>query len=257
MIVNNNNALIGYSGFVGSNILSQHRFENLYDIKNIEDIKGEEFNLVICAAAPGIKWLANKKPEEDYNSIKRLMDHVKKVYTKKFVLISTIDVYPIVDKVNEDTQINKDKLLPYGKHRRILEEFIETYFNSLIIRLPGLFGKGLKGSVIYDFLNNNYSFIPKDGIMQFYYLNNIWNDISIALRNNLNILNISTEPISITELETKVFNISLTENMTTTKKPYYDMHSKYGTLWGQTTSYLYSKQSVLEELKSFVQQHKI
>lgn len=252
MIISNNNALIGYSGFVGSNILSQHRFENLYDVKNIEDIKGEEFNLVVCAAAPGVKWLANKKPEEDYNSIKRLMDNLKKVYTENFVLISTIDVYPIVDKVNEDTHIIKEKLLPYGKHRRILEEFVETYFNSLIIRLPGIFGKGLKGNIIYDFLYKRYDFIPKDGIFQFYCLNHICKDIFIALKNNLKALNISTEPISISELSTKVFNIKSSEKWITNKKPYYDMHTKYGNFWGKEGPYLYSKSEILSEIKKYI-----
>lgn len=252
MIINDNNALIGYSGFVGSNILSQHKFENLYDIKNIEDIKGEEFNLVVCAAAPGIKWLANKKPEEDYNSIKRLMDNLKKVYTENFVLISTIDVYPIVDKVNEDTQISKEKLSPYGKHRRMFEEFVETYFNSLIIRLPGIFGKGLKGNIIYDFLYKRYDFIPKDGIFQFYCLNHIWKDIFTALKNNLKTLNISTEPISISELSTIVFDFNLSGKRITNKKPYYDMHSKYGHIWGKEGPYLYSKNEILSEIKDFV-----
>jgi len=255
MIINSNNSLIGYSGFVGNNILSQHSFENLYDIKNIEDIKGEEFNLVVCAAAPGIKWHANKKPEEDYNSIKRLMDNLKKVYTEKFVLISTIDVYPIVDKVNEDSQINKEKLLPYGKHRRMLEEFAENNFNSLIIRLPGIFGNGLKGNIIYDFLNKRYDFIPKEGILQFYYLENIWKDISIALKNNLNLLNITTEPIKISELSKIIFNVQTSKKWLVKKKPYYDMHSKYGHLWGKEGPYLYSKNEILSEIKDFVKNY--
>jgi len=255
MINNSKNALIGYSGFVGNNILSQHRFENLYDIKNIEDIKGKEFDLVVCAAAPGIKWLANKEPDNDYNAIKSLINNLKEVKSKNFVLISTIDVYPVVDKVNEDTQINKEKLLPYGKHRRILEEFIQSHFESTIIRLPGLFGKGLKGNIIYDFLNKKYRYIPKEGILQFYYLNNIWQDISIALKNNLNLLNISTEPIKISELSKIIFNVQTSKKWFVKKKPYYDMHSKYGHLWGKEGPYLYSKNEILSEIKDFVKNY--
>ena len=257
MINYSNNALIGFSGFVGSNILTQHRFENLYNTQNIEDINGKQFNLIVCAAMPGIKWLSNKYPKRDLNSIKKLIDSLKNIKTKKFILISTIDVYPVVNKVNEDTEIKKDELLPYGRHRLILEEFIQSHFESTIIRLPGLFGKGLKGNVLYDFINIKYNYIPKGGILQFYCLNNIWKDISIALRNNLNILNIATEPISINELETKIFNVKLSRKNIANKNPYYDMHTKYGHLWGKKSPYLYSKDVILSEIIDFVENYNV
>ena len=247
-----NQALIGYTGFVGSNILSQHRFNGLYDINNIREIQCKEFELIVCAAAPGMKWKANKYPHKDRDNISYLIKNLKKIQTKKIVLISTIDVYPNVDKVDEDSEIDKNMLNPYGLHRRILEEFVQKHFNSMIIRLPGVFGNGLKGNIIYDFLNKRFDFIPKNGILQFYYLNNIWKDIFIALRSNLNILNISTEPISIIELATKVFNIKSSEKWITNKKPYYDMHSKYGHIWSKEGPYLYSKSEILSEIKDFI-----
>ena len=44
-----NNALIGYTGFVGMNILQQKPFMFLYNSKNIEEIKGKEFDLIVCS----------------------------------------------------------------------------------------------------------------------------------------------------------------------------------------------------------------
>jgi len=254
-IAGKNNALIGYTGFVGGNILEQKSFEELYDAENIEDIKGKEFNLIVCAAAPGIRWIANKEPEKDFYSIKRLMDNLEHVKAEKFVLISTIDVYSCVDGVNEDSPIQKDSLLPYGKHRRILEEFIENRFNSTIIRLPGIFGKGLKKNIIYDFLYNSFEFIHQDGIMQFYYLNHIWRDISKSLENNLKVINFATEPISVKELSKEVFGIDFINNLTS-PAPYYDMHTKYGYLCGSNSPYLYSKSKVLKDIKLFVENFK-
>ena len=68
----NKNALIGYSGFVGGNILNQKKFDYLYNSKNIADVQMKKFDLVVCAAAPGTKWFADKYPKKDFNSIKIL-----------------------------------------------------------------------------------------------------------------------------------------------------------------------------------------
>ena len=250
-----NDALIGFSGFVGSNILSKYKFDNLYDIQNITEIKGMEFDLIVCAAAPGIKWKANKYPKNDLDNIHSLINNLKKVNAKKVVLISTIDVYPSFDNIDENSIIDKGKLTFYGKHRRILEEFVQQNFNSSIIRLPGLFGNGLKGNVLYDLLNNRFDFIPNEGSIQFYNLCNLWQDISIALRNNISILNISTEPISINELTSLFFNIDITKIVMTHNIPSYNMRSKYGSLWKKAGPYIYTKNEILAEIKDYIKNY--
>ena len=46
-------------------------------------------------------------------------------------------------------EINIDKLTTYGKNRLLLEQFVEkNYDNYLIVRLPALFGKGLKKNLL-------------------------------------------------------------------------------------------------------------
>ena len=54
--------LVGYTGYVGTNLFRQKSFTFLYNSKNIDDIKGIDFYLLICSGAPGIKWIANKSP---------------------------------------------------------------------------------------------------------------------------------------------------------------------------------------------------
>lgn len=254
--MNNKKALIGYTGFVGSNILNQDEFDYLYNSKNIEEIQDLEFDLIVCSGAYGAKRKADKEPERDFNSIKRLMNNLEKVKTKKFILISTIDIYPNPSKVDENTPIEINDLAPYGKNRRILELFAERFFNTTIIRLPTIFGKGLKKNIIYDLLNDTYvEMIHPDGMFQFYYLENVWSDINKALENNINILNIATEPVSATEIGKVCFGIDLTRNHVETRAPYYNMYSKYGKLWNSTCSYLYSKPVIIKELKSFIQDY--
>jgi len=248
----NNNALIGYSGFVGSNIKNQQHFEYLFDKTNISDIVGKSFDLVVCSGAPGVKWLANSKPNQDYKSIKNLISNIKQISAGHVVLISTIDVYHEFDGVNEHTAIQKGKLQPYGKHRRVLEEYVDNKFNSTIIRLPGIFGNGLRGNIIYDFLNNACEYIPYKGLVQLYSLDNIWNDISVAMDNNLNIINLATEPLSINEISNKIFKKKKSIGKNFRNSPYYNMHTAHGQIWGRDSKYLYSKKSILDDLTRFV-----
>jgi hypothetical protein len=127
----------------------------------------------------------------------------------------------------------------------MLEDFITSKFDSIIIRLPSIFGKGMEGGVLYDIIHKNYNFIPERGTIQLYDLNNLWDDIQIALNTNLRVLNIATEPINIDELK-DMFGV---KDKCTGIPRRYDMHSDYAYLWGKGGRYLYSKQEVLKWLK--------
>ena len=147
-----NNALIGFSGFVGSTLLKQAKFESLYRSTNIQDIEGQVFDTVVCAGAPAQKWIANKEPEADLQKIEGLIAHLKKVQCKTFALISTVDLFKSPIDVDERTTIEEEGLHAYGLHRRLLEKFVESHFEKhLIVRLPGLVGPGLRKNVIFDF----------------------------------------------------------------------------------------------------------
>lgn len=246
------NALIGYTGFVGSNLNRQYRFDDLYNSKNITEIRGKKYDQIISAGAYAAKWLANKDPIKDKNFINSLIEALQEVDAKEFILISTVDVYPYPKNINENTKINIETLAPYGKNRLILEKFIQNKFsNHRIIRLPGLFGEGLKKNVIFDFMNNNcIEMIHQDGVFQYYYLERLQDDIEITRRNNINLINIATEPISVKTLAKEIFNIDFT-NSIKSPPPDYDMHSIYSKLWGNQKNYLYMKDTVLDDLKQF------
>jgi nucleoside-diphosphate-sugar epimerase len=243
-------ALIGYTGFVGSNILAQRPFDLLYNSKNIEDIQNREFNIVVCAGASGVKWWANKNPELDLASIQRLINCLKTAKANKFILISTIDVYSPVNEVDEDTPINTEALQPYAQHRRMLEQFIADNFDSLIIRLPGIFGAGLKKNVIFDLLSGAEIRMNPQSQMQFYWLKHIWDDIAKGLENNLKILNIASEPIILKEIMSQVFG-QTPHDQSADPPIHYDMQTKYFKLWGMAEPYLYSQKQIIEDLKTF------
>ena len=58
-------AIIGYTGFVGGNIIAQSNFDYSFNTTNISDIEGRYFDLLVIAAPSAEKWKANQNPEKD------------------------------------------------------------------------------------------------------------------------------------------------------------------------------------------------
>lgn len=246
-------ALIGYTGFVGGNINDQYKFNDVYNSRNIAEIEHKEYDLVVSAANRAEMWRINQEPEVDRAEIEEYIKHIRNVKIKKFVLVSTVGVYKDPNGANEDTPIDVEGLQPYGINRYFLEQFCSSNFDTTIVRLPGLFGKGLKKNVIFDLLNdNNIDRIHKDGVYQYYNLANIWKDIQIALDNSLPIVNLATPPVSTEELARECFGIEFTNTPEDIKVAFWDMHSKYSEVYGGKGDYLYTKQQELDEIKKFV-----
>jgi sugar phosphate isomerase/epimerase len=196
-------AIVGYTGFVGSNLLQFYAFDKFYNSKNFEEAMGKHFEEIIFCGIPAVKWFANKNPNEDANIIKNIKNILNTITCDKFILISTIDVY---DKTNcfynEDSQIHFSVNHAYGKNRYLFEKYIEEKFeNRFIIRLPALFGKGLKKNIIFDLINNNQiENIPFNSSFQWYNVDRLKNDIDIVVKNRIKICNLFTEPIETKEI---------------------------------------------------------
>lgn len=147
-------ALVGYTGFVGSNIYAAGKIDAAYNSKNIEEAYETNPDLLIYAGLRAEKYLANNAPEKDMELIRQAEENITKINPKKLVLISTIDVFKIPKNVDENSTIDTENLHPYGFNRYQLELWVRmNYPNALIIRLPGLFGKNIKKNFIYDYIN--------------------------------------------------------------------------------------------------------
>lgn len=151
---NNGDALIGHTGFVGSNLTQQHYFPNQFNSQNIKDANGHTFDTLVCAAAPGSMIAANRSPEVDKSQIDALCRSLGGLKCKRFVLISSIAVLDRFDGQDVEGAETFQFEVAYGRNRRALEEFCEnTFERSLILRLPALFGQGLKKNFLFDLLN--------------------------------------------------------------------------------------------------------
>ena len=146
--------LVGYTGFVGSNIYAKGQFDAVFNSKNITQAFGLQPDLLIYAGLRAEKYLANTAPEKDLEQILEAQENIRRIAPKKLVLISTIDVFKNPNGADENTPVDTDNLHPYGYNRYLLEQWVrEHYPDALIIRLPGLFGINLKKNFIYDYIN--------------------------------------------------------------------------------------------------------
>ncbi|MCX8956421.1 NAD-dependent epimerase/dehydratase family protein [Erwinia psidii] len=248
-------ALIGFTGFVGATLLKQKTFQALYRSTNIADICGQSFDTVVCAGAPGQKWLANKQPENDRACIDLLIEKIKTVKCKQFILISTVDVFKNPENIDEHSPVDEEQLQPYGLHRRELEKFVAAHFDqSLIVRLPGLVGPGLRKNIIFDFHhNNNIGNIDCRGTFQFYPMINLWYDIEIALKNKIELLHLTAEPLSVAEIAKAGFGMDCTTQLSG-KPANYNMQSRYARLFSEKNgNYQYSKRETLMAVRAYAQ----
>lgn len=248
------NALIGHTGFVGSHLNRQAWFDDFYNSKNIEQIAGKSYDLVVCSGASAVKWLANQQPEQDWRQIHRLISCLDGVEAREVVLISTVDVFRTSVGADEQTAVRPEGLCAYGKHRYELEEFVRSRFRSLVVRLPGLFGQGLKKNVIYDFLHDNHvDRIHQASLFQFYDLQWLWRDICLAREAELNLVHFATEPVSVAEIALEVFDAQFS-NETAAPPARYDLRTRYAQLFGGGHGYLRDKTTVLAAMRAFVEQ---
>ncbi|MEM7688939.1 MAG: hypothetical protein AAF291_07935 [Pseudomonadota bacterium] len=149
-----NAGLIGHTGFVGSTLARQTRFAAGFNSATISESAGAHFDTLVCAAAPGSMLEANTAPEVDRAKIHALINHLSRIKADRFVLISSIAVLAEFAGGDDEGTRAFQTQLAYGKHRRELEAFVEDHFaDHLIVRLPALFGQGLRKNFIFDLMN--------------------------------------------------------------------------------------------------------
>lgn len=162
-----NTALVGYTGFVGSNLASCREFTAIYNSKNIADAFDTSPDLLVYAGVTSAKFLANSMPEADREMCLNAFENICKINPKRLVLISTIDVYQDTQNVDENTLPNATDGNAYGKNRGELERLVsDKYETALNARLPALFGGGLKKNFIYDMLTITPTMLKRDKYME-------------------------------------------------------------------------------------------
>lgn len=246
-------ALIGSTGFVGQALSAQRAFGAAYHSTDIEQIEGRRFDRIVCAGVSAVKWWANANAEADQHGIDLLTRHLDHVETGRFVLISTVDVYGTPVGVDEGDAVPGPGLHPYGLHRARLEDWVRRRFpGAHVIRLPALFGPGLKKNALFDLLHGNrLEHVDPASRFQWYPLERLADDIDRVQALGLPLVNLATEPVGMAEIQRRFFPGRMLGGQS--KPAAYDVRTRHGAAFGGDGRYALSAETVLEAMGRFVQ----
>lgn len=143
--------LVGSTGFVGGNLMAAHDFAAVCHSSNVAQQYGTRPDLCVYAGVPAAMFLANADPEADLAVMAAARENLQKIAPREVVLISTIAVYADSRGKYEEDEPDTEGLSAYGRNRLQLERWVRQDFpDALIVRLPALYGKGLKKNFLYD-----------------------------------------------------------------------------------------------------------
>lgn len=243
-------AIVGFTGFVGaSHNLAEYDF--LINSSNIWEFAGKSVDLLVVAAGDARKWHANQNPDKDWEHILTLFRSLSAINAKHVILYSTVDVLDTsIGVANEDSKYYNSH--PYGRHRLLLELLVARHFDRVqIIRLPGLFGVGLKKNIIFDIKFNRFDQFGKYNLNScFQYFNMKYADklIENVIASELPLIHVASEPISVYDL----FQITSPHYMhmvnSESQPIYYNFQSKYQYVNPSLTG----KEATLKEILEFI-----
>lgn len=241
--------LIGYSGFVGSALRRQTTFDLGFNSRSFRDMAGQSFGQVVCCGVSAVKWQANLEPEADRAAIQALGQVLRTVEAESFVLISTVDVHPVPRRVDEDADCRTQPNHAYGRHRLEFEEIVRARFpHALILRLPGLFGPGLRKNVLFDLLNQNrLEAVDADSRFQWYDITRLNADIALAQSAGLQMAQLAVEPVRTGDIAAMVFP-ELTVRPGTTPPVSYDVRTRNAALFGGGDGYIMNRAEVVRRI---------
>ncbi len=129
------------------------------------------------------------------------------------------------DKEKSIYSFNKEKAIKEQKRKAVLDILKAVGFTSL-------------------------NFTHSESAFQFYSLYNLWQDIQIAINNDIKTLHLCSEPIKAKEVAKQCFGLDFVND--TGKEPFdYDMRSLHAKLWNKEGCYQYTKDDVFSELTAF------
>ncbi|MFH0907598.1 MAG: NAD(P)-dependent oxidoreductase [bacterium] len=168
--------VLGAAGFVGSAVTeaARRRGHHVEAVtrSNYEDRIGTSCDLLINANGNSRKYVAARNPQDEFElSVNSVLRSIHDFPAKKYIHLSTIDVYP--DHENpanntEDAVIDPSKLSTYGFHKVLAEMIVQYYATSwLILRMAGSVGPGLKKNPIYDLFKGVPLRVNPDSLYQY------------------------------------------------------------------------------------------
>ena len=243
-------ALIGHTGFVGSTLLAAGGFTHGFNSGDFEDMRGARFDEVVCAGIAS----ARRGTKPDRAAIGALLSVLERVRVGRFVLISTIEVYPDPSQPLDETAVPDDAGGDaFGRRRREVEVFVAAHFaNHAIVRLPALFGDGMTHNALFDLLHGNrVESLDPGAEHQWYPLRRLPGDLVRIAGAGLATVNLVTEPMALGEVAARLFR-SAKLGPETGAAPRTALRTRYAPLFGGVAPYVMAKSQVQVAMGDFV-----
>ena len=245
-------ALVGWTGFIGGHLAGRIEPQARFRSTDIGQLPDADVDEVVCAGAPAEKWRANADPEEDWARLSVLRDALDRSSATRCLLVSTVDVYADSRGADEDTPADTEQEQAYGRHRALLEEFVAQRFEEhVIVRLPGMFGPGLKKNLLFDLIHQpDARFAHEDSSFQFYDVRDLWGHLLVAQAAGLRVVNLPNAPVVAAEIAREAFGV----DYACTDRPLaaYDLRTKHaGVLAGREGPYLRSRDEVVAGVRAW------
>ena len=258
--------IVGASGFVGASLMRAWAHDPLVATTGVtsnawSDVRGRHYDRVVVAAPHAQKWWANQNPAEDRRKCEGLAEELSRLQANEIVLISTVDAgrtAGVADHPNDDAA----PATPYGKHRRWLEKrVLENSPGARVLRLPALFGSGLKKNAIFDLANRRelYRHNLAD-TYQWYPIEWLPVDIERVFEFPFELVSISTQPMVLDTIVVRYFpelrHLFDERNAASPRRDpvLYCTRSCYADQWPsrRTDGFMYGADQVLTELDSYL-----
>lgn len=246
-------ALIGSTGFVGGVLGRAHAYDLAVHRSNIEILRGRAVDRIVCAGLPAAKWLANRDPAADLANMEALQATLRTVQARSFVLISTVDVYPEPQGCDESWELGNAANHAYGRHRLRFEAFVRDHFpQATILRLPALFGPGLKKNVLFDLLHDNcLESIQPASSFQWYPLVRLPADMARCEATERKLVNLCPEPLATRDILGHLFPGKQVGSQAG-PAVHYDVRTQHAAALGGAGNYVLPRAQVLESMRHFV-----
>ena len=245
-------ALIGHTGLVGGTLLRQRDFGARFRSTDIGQIEGKRFRHVVCAGVQAVKWWANANAAEDLAGIERLMRHLERMEAERFTLISTVDVYGSPAGVDEQDAVPVRGLHPYGLHRAMLEDWArERFARCHVVRLPALFGPGLKKNALFDLMHGHQlDAIDPASRFQWYPLARLSDDLGRIEAAGVPLVNLVTAPVEMRAIQSLFFP---GRRLGREGRPVsYDVRTRHDALFGGADGYALDAAEAMAEMGRFL-----
>jgi len=204
--------VMGANGLAGSSFIRnlKNSDNDLVELtrENYNSLKGTSCDVFINANGNSKKYLASQDPVGEVDrSVKSVMQSCLDFKFKKYVLISSADVYDCQDnplKNDEDATIIPEQLSIYGLCKFFAEQALQCMCKDwIILRCGGLIGEGLKKNPVFDILTGKCLYVGKESQLGFISTDEVVEITLMFIKENLSreIINVAgSELVSIEEI---------------------------------------------------------